>query len=273
MPELAEVETVARGLKALRGRRLVGVFVHDGRDCLLTPGRLAWLCGRRLAAVERWGKWLGLRLADGHRRPLWLLLHLGMTGRLLRASAGAPLPPHTHLRFALDTGEELRYSDPRRFGAVQVLAGDELRQWLARLGPDALTISWTAFRARLQRRARIKALLLDQRVLAGLGNIYADESLWRAGIHPARPACSLSAAERMRLWRSMRAVLRQAIRYRGTSVADYVDLDGRRGAFQKHLHVYGRAGQPCRRCRTPLVRILLAGRGTVLCPRCQPEGG
>jgi len=273
MPELAEVETVARELDALRGRRLISVFVHDGRDCLRTPERLPWLCGRRLEAVQRWGKWMGLRLADGGRRPLWLLLHLGMTGRLLRTAAGAPLSLHTHLRLGLEGGEELRYSDPRRFGAVQVLGAAELREWLARLGPDALTVPYAAFRARLQRRARIKALLLDQRVLAGLGNIYADETLWRARIHPDRPACSLSPAERLRLWRSMRAVLREAIRYRGTSVSDYVDLDGRRGVFQNRLRVYGRAGEPCRRCRTRLVRIRLAGRGTVLCPRCQPEDG
>lgn len=270
MPELAEVETIARQLAQLVGRRVGRVRVVGRSDFVRTPRRLGWLVGRRLAGVERRGKWLLVTAGDGQRQPVQLLLHLGMTGRLLVVPASTPLGPHTHVCIELEGEQELRYADTRRFGALAVQKAGERLAPLARLGPDALQISVEEFCLRLSpRRAAIKALLLDQRVLAGLGNIYADESLWRARLHPACPAARLAPEQLRRLWRAIRGVLAQAIRWRGTSVSDYVDLSGRPGSFQRHLRVYGRAGRPCPRCRAPIERLRIAGRSSYFCPCCQ----
>ena len=277
MPELAEVETVARGLRPLEGRRILSVQLGK-TDFIAEPQRLAALLpGTRLVSVNRRGKLLLLELqpepaaAGAGGEVLWLLIHLGMTGQLVLRDPSQPLVPHTHVRFALDDGRELRYVDIRRFGRMRVVTAEELAAIVAPLGADPLEVSEDEFRRRLSAsRARVKSILLDQRVLRGLGNIYADESLWRARIHPLRRGAALSAIELRRLWRSIRNVAREAIRLRGTSVSDYVDANGRPGSYQKRLRVYRRAGRPCRRCGTPVERIVVAGRGSHFCPQCQP---
>jgi formamidopyrimidine-DNA glycosylase len=276
MPELAEVETVVRGLRPLEGRRIVSVWLGK-IDFIFEPQRLAALLpGKRLVSANRRGKLLLLELqpetpAETSGEALWLLIHLGMTGQLVLRDPAHPLAPHTHVRFALDDGRELRYVDIRRFGRMRVATAEELSAIIAPLGADPLEVSEEEFRRRLSAsRARLKSVLLDQTVLRGLGNIYADESLWRAQLHPLRRGAELSGEELRRLWRSIREVAREAIRLRGTSVSDYVDANGQPGSYQKRLRVYRRAGRPCRRCGAPIARIVVAGRGSHFCPQCQP---
>jgi formamidopyrimidine-DNA glycosylase len=274
MPELAEVETVARGLRSLVGRRIVAVRLGK-TDFIRGPERIeALLPGSRLADVRRHGKLLlfaldRASLADAPAQ-FWLVVHLGMTGQLVLHDVARPAAPHTHVWLSLDDGRELRYTDIRRFGHMQIASSEELDSLVAPLGADPLELTEAEFLRRLRpRRARIKALLLDQHVLRGLGNIYADESLWRARLHPMRCASDLSAGELRRLWCSIRVVLRAAIRHGGTSVSDYVDALGRRGSYQKRLRVYRRLGHSCPRCGTPIERTIVAGRGSHFCPRCQ----
>ncbi len=277
MPELAEVETVARGLRPLEGRRIVSVWFGK-TDFIAEPQRLAALLpGTCLASVNRRGKLLLLELqpqapaVGASGETFWLLIHLGMTGQLVLRDPSQPLAPHTHVRFALDDGRELRYVDVRRFGRMRIATVEELAEIVAPLGADPLEVSEDEFRRRLSAsRARVKSILLDQGVLRGLGNIYADESLWWAQIHPLRRGAELSAEELGRLWRSIRNVAREAIRLRGTSVSDYVDANGQPGGYQKRLRVYRRTGRPCRRCWAPIERIVVAGRGSHFCPQCQP---
>ncbi|HEV2388591.1 MAG TPA: bifunctional DNA-formamidopyrimidine glycosylase/DNA-(apurinic or apyrimidinic site) lyase [Candidatus Acidoferrales bacterium] len=273
MPELAEVETVARGLRSLVGRRIAEV--RTGKtDFIDQPGRLiSLLPGSRIERVRRHGKWLLLAFARRQSPPdrFWLVIHLGMTGQLVIHEPTDAAARHTHVWFRLDDGRELRYIDIRRFGHIGILSTDQLAARLAKLGADPLELGEAAFRQRLApRRTRVKALLLDQRVLRGLGNIYADESLWRARLHPMRCASGLTRKELARLWRAIRTVVREAIRHGGTSVANYVNLGGRRGGYQKHLRVYRRAGRPCPRCRARIGRVTVAGRSSHFCPHCQP---
>jgi formamidopyrimidine-DNA glycosylase len=277
MPEIAEVETVARGLRPLVGRRIVAVRLGE-TDFIDGPERIeALVPGRRLAEVRRHGKLLlfaldpePLAAAQGR---FWLVVHLGMTGQLVLHDAERPAAPHTHVWLSLDDGRELRYTDIRRFGRMRVASGEELASLVAPLGADPLELSEAEFRLRLgQRRARVKALLLDQHVLRGLGNIYADESLWRARLHPMRCASDLSAEELGRLWRAIRRVVREAIRHGGTSISDYVDALGRPGGYQKRLRVYRRLGRSCPRCGVAIERTIVAGRTSHFCPRCQAAG-
>jgi formamidopyrimidine-DNA glycosylase len=273
MPELPEVETIARGLAAvLPGRRVVGLRLGKS-DFIADPPRLLHeLPGRVLRSVRRLGKFLLIELisTNGDPRARTLLVHLGMTGQLTVRAAAEPLAPHTHIVCALDDGRELRYVDPRRFGRVALALPEELEPLLFRLGADPLEISRADFCRRVGlRRARIKALLLDQSVLRGVGNIYADESLWRARIHPARPAARLGQARLARLHSELRRVLLNAIRLGGSSISDYVGPDGERGRYQLRHRVYGREGKPCRRCGASIRRILIAGRSSYFCPRCQ----
>jgi formamidopyrimidine-DNA glycosylase len=270
MPELPEVETIVRGLRALLpGRSILSVrlgktdFIDDAaalkRD----------LPGSRIRAVERHGKFIAVRLEKRDARPS-LLVHLGMTGQLAVARAEQPLPAHTHAVFTLDDGRELRYTDARRFGRMllAVTPGDD--GILGKLGDDPLEISLAAFRARLKaRRAMVKALLLDQHFLRGMGNIYTDEALWRARIHPKCHAARLGDAEARRLHASMRKVLADAIRLRGSSISDYLDATGQPGNYQRRHRVYGREGKACFRCATRIRRIIVAGRSSYFCPRCQ----
>jgi formamidopyrimidine-DNA glycosylase len=275
LPELPEVETVVRGLRtALRSRRILSVrlgktdFVEDAAAIERE------LPGRRIADVVRHGKFLILRLeptASPDAR-LFLLVHLGMTGQLVARRPEETVPPHTHAFFSLDDGRELRYTDIRRFGRMLLVPEARLDAVLRRLGDDPLEAALEEFRARLDgRRARIKALLLDQRVLRGMGNIYTDESLWRARVHPARHASELNAKEIRRLYQAIQAVLREAIRLRGSSVSDYVDAEGQPGEYQLRHRVYQREGEACVRCGARIRRVMVAGRSSYFCPRCQPR--
>lgn len=276
MPELPEVETVRSDLQqAFAGRIITGVRapgVHRLRRhtpaVLLEPA----LTGRRVLRFGRHGKYLLGWLDDG----AVLVAHLGMSGQWRAAGdLAAPPPPHTHVVLDWDHGEQLQVIDPRAFGELFVsvpVAG--VVPELVHLGPDALDPGWTARQAAARlagRRTRLKPLLTDQHFLAGIGNIYADEILWAARLGPDRPAASLDGEEVRRLWRARRAVLARAVALRGSTLEDnqYRDLLGGLGAYQHHHRAYGRAGQPCQRCRTPIARVRVAGRSTCWCPRCQ----
>jgi formamidopyrimidine-DNA glycosylase len=274
MPELPEVETIVRGLREiLPGRRVVEMRAGKIR-VMKDPSALSErVAGSRFRAVRRVGKFLHFELEPlaSEHAALHLVVHLGMTGQLTVVDANEAIAPHTHAFFTLDDGRELRYRDPRRFGRVLLVAGAALGSVFGRLGADPLEAGEEEFRARIAgRRARIKALLLDQRVFRGMGNIYTDESLWRAKIHPARLAANLKADEIKRLQAAMRGILEEAITLKGSSVSDYVGADGQRGEFQMRHRVYQRKGEKCFRCRTKIQRAIVAGRSSYFCPKCQP---
>ena len=286
MPELPEVETVARGLqRAIVGRRIVSVRLGK-TDFIDDPVAVEeQLPGKRIDSVERYGKFMLLRLSSENGEevkasngksaaaavPTALLVHLGMTGRIAPYPAAQPSEKHTHAFFQLDDHRELRYSDPRRFGRLAYLAGSSLAEELRGFGADPLEISATEFAERTKSRgARIKALLLDQGFLRGVGNIYADESLWRAKIHPARLGSELRKAQAVVLHRVLRGVLQKAIVLRGSSISDFRDAEGQAGEYQQHHRAYGREGKPCYRCGTTIRRTTVAGRSSYFCPKCQP---
>jgi len=275
VPELPEVETVARSLRPrIVGRTISAVWTSglSLRRPVDRAGLRRACAGARVERVERRGKYLVVALSSGRA----LVCHLGMTGRLLVEPPGRPRAPHTHVVFALGAGaDELRYVDPRRFGhlvALPTAALDDSDE-LGGLGVDPLSPAFTAagLRGALAGSARaIKEALLDQRVLAGVGNIYACEALFVAGISPRRKAGRLGPARAEALHRAIAAVLQEAVARRGTSFSDYVDADGQSGDNQHHLAVYGRQGAPCSRCQGPIRRIVQGGRSTFYCPRCQP---
>lgn len=270
MPELPEVETIARELdRCLSGEAVVGVrvmrrdVVHGDRRSL---GRL--IRGRRVARVFRRAKRVIVDLEPDRQ----LVFHLGMSGRLTVESADVTPEVHTHVRVRVGDGRrELRFRDPRRFGGVWCFAdgAEHIGYRLGPLGAEPLELTLRSFRTILNRKRQIKALLLDQRVIAGLGNIYCDESLFGAGLHPQTRANELSGEDARRLLRSIKTVLRRAISYRGSTLVDYRQADGTEGSYQKYHRVYNREGKPCRRCRTPIVRCIAAGRSTFFCPACQ----
>lgn len=285
MPELPEVELVGRYLRPhLLTRRIRHVDTTPPSYFFLTPPMTLRrkLRGESVESLDRVGKYLVARLSSGQR----LLLHLGMTGQLILEGAQSPrllhgpstLPPsrftrdvHTHLvlDFA-DSGPSLYFRDTRKFGKVRLLGRDESDPRLDKLGPDALTVTGQVlFVASRKRRVKVKSLLLDQTVTAGIGNIYADESLYLAGIHPERPAMSLSEVDCAALARILRRVLRHSIDAGGSSIDDYVHPDGSDGGFQRTFRVYGRAGDPCRKCRSPIERIVIGQRSSHFCGRCQ----
>ncbi|MBZ5539444.1 MAG: bifunctional DNA-formamidopyrimidine glycosylase/DNA-(apurinic or apyrimidinic site) lyase [Acidobacteriia bacterium] len=273
MPELPEVETVARGLRpVIVGRRIVSVALGK-TDFMDDPAAIEeQLPGRRIEAVERYGKFLLLRLSarnvDG--APAALMVHLGMTGHLAALAAAQPWGKHTHACFVLDDGRELRYTDPRRFGRMALFTEAALAVEVAPLGADPLEVGEAEFCERIRSRgARIKALLLDQHVLRGVGNIYADESLWRARIHPAQTGARLTRAQAAELRRTLQEILRRAIALRGSSISDYLDAEGRQGEYQRRHRAYGREGKPCPRCKAAIRRMVVAGRSSFFCPRCQ----
>ncbi len=283
MPELPEVETIVRGLRAcVLGRRISSAILRRTDILLSAPEDfVGQLTSRKIAGVLRHGKYIIIELdrADLHLPGKFLLIHLGMTGQLLLADRDQLEPRHTHLVLELEDGRspprlgrgELRYADFRRFGRLALLDEDQLRSALASLGPDPLATRPRDFVERLcKRRTTIKAALLNQRVLRGLGNIYADESLFRAQIHPGRRAHRLKREELIRLHGAIGRVLRAAIARQGSTVSNYVNLAGEPGSFQKSHKVYRRRGQPCPRCRTKIVRVVVTGRGSYCCPRCQP---
>jgi formamidopyrimidine-DNA glycosylase len=281
MPELPEVETVARGLqKSIAGRRILSVVLGK-TDFIDDPAALEQhLPGRQIEAVERYGKFMLLRLSpasivagdaeNGDAAPASLLVHLGMTGQLAPCAAAEPSAKHTHVWFRLDDGRELRYVDPRRFGRIAYLTGARLAEELTNFGADPLQVSAQEFAQRIRSRtARIKALLLDQTVLRGVGNIYADESLWRAKIHPARQGAHLTKKQATTLRRVLQDVLQKAILARGSSISDFLDAEGQPGEYQRRHRAYGREGKRCFRCAATIRRVLVAGRSSFFCPKCQ----
>jgi formamidopyrimidine-DNA glycosylase len=276
MPELPEVETIVRGLRGVLPGHTIASVRFGKTDFIEDPAALAELLpGRRIESVERYGKFICLRLASSEaaklpERQVNLVVHLGMTGWLGVRRPDDPIAPHTHAFFELEDGRELRYTDIRRFGQMLVVGGDQLDAFANRLGNEPLEISGAEFNKRLAgRRARIKALLLDQSVFRGIGNIYADESLWQARIHPARLAARLNAAELGRLRKAIRRVLLHAIEDRGSSISNFVDAEGQPGEYQQRHRAYGREGKACFRCGTKIRRAVVAGRSSYFCPRCQ----
>jgi formamidopyrimidine-DNA glycosylase len=273
MPELPEVETVRARLEPrLVGRRFERVEILDPR--LTRPvdpaGVAAQLEGERIAALGRRGKYLVFRFDSG----LALLIHLRMTGQLLHANGSLPADDvHRRAVVRLDDGSDVIYRDVRRFGTWQLFESDDLEAYLApRVGSEPLGRSFTSkrlARALAGRRAPVKSALLDQRRLAGVGNIYADEALWRARVHPLRPAGELTEDEIKALHRAIRLTLRAGIERQGATLNNYRTPDGSPGSMQHEFKVYGRAGEPCDRCGTPIEKIRAAGRGTWYCPLCQ----
>ena len=273
MPELPEVETIRLALEPhVVGRRFERVEIDDPR--LVRPFEpsmvAAELEGERVEALERRGKYLIVRFQSGRA----LLIHLRMTGSLRHAAPGSLAhDPHRRAVVRLDDGSDVAYRDVRRFGTWHLLEPRELDPYLVqRLGREPLQRTFTArsLAERLEgRRAPVKAALLDQRTVAGLGNIYVDEALWRARVHPLRPAGTLHHDELVRVTRGIRDALKAGIARQGASLRDYSTPDGGRGRMQDEFRVYGRAGEPCARCGTPIDKIRAAGRGTWYCPNCQ----
>jgi formamidopyrimidine-DNA glycosylase len=270
MPELPEVETTRRGLVPhVLGRRIEAVRVYDPRLRWPVPGDLARRAqGRTIESVDRRSKYLLFRLG-----PDTLLVHLGMTGSLRAFTKAPPRRLHDHVDIVLDSGATLRYHDPRRFGAMLWVGGPvEAHPLLARLGPEPFAPAfdvdylWTATR---RRTAAIKLALMDNHLVVGVGNIYANEALFRAGIRPTTPAHRVSRARLARLVDTVRQTLTDAIAKGGSTLRDYVDSDGEPGYFQLEYFVYGREGEPCRVCGTPIRATRLRARATSWCPRCQ----
>jgi formamidopyrimidine-DNA glycosylase len=285
MPELPEVETVVQYLRPqLVGRKLNGITL--GRHRLRSPWKPAWdteILGKTIEAVERRGKWILLQLSREGEAPAepqttrndssHLVVHLGMTGRLLVTPAKDPQALHTHFVFPLDQGrDELRYHDPRRFGSVTWAKTHDTHRFPqeAELGPEPFSLKPNDFHAALSNSSRcLKAILLDQTIVAGVGNIYADESLHRAKLLPTRSGRSLSTAESKKLCQAIVAVLTKAIERKGSTISSFYFGDGESGNFQNEFNAYDRADEPCKRCKTPMVGIRLAGRTTTYCPVCQ----
>jgi formamidopyrimidine-DNA glycosylase len=273
MPELPEVETVANGVhERVHGQRIEAVWTSGKPQTFKSPEAeiVEVLTGARIGRVRRVGKTVVMTVdKEGHggAAPLMaeFLIHLGMTGRLLVSAPEVPLPPHTHAVLSLSGGNELRFVDARRFGRLSIV-----RESYGGPGAEPLSIAEEEFvRLFKGRKTPIKAALLNQTLLHGVGNIYADESLFRAGIRPRRQAGRLPRAELLRLRAALIEVLRHAIQLGGSSVSDYVDADGVRGFFQLEHRVYSRPGKPCLVCGTPIKKIVVGGRSTHFCPVCQ----
>jgi formamidopyrimidine-DNA glycosylase len=273
VPELPEVETIRARLAArLTGRRFERVEISDPRLTRPDPPEAvaAQLEGERVRAVGRRGKYLVVEFESGRH----LLIHLRMTGNVQHPAPGGADDPYRRAVVRLDDGSDVAYRDVRRFGTWELLEPGELDGYFAarRLGEEPLERGFTIAtltRALAGRRAPVKAALLDQRAAAGIGNIYADEALWRARIHPLRPAGSLTPAETARLRKAIRAALEMGIARQGATLRDYRGPDGARGRMQDEFRVYGRGGRPCNRCGTPIEKIRAGGRGTWFCPNCQ----
>jgi formamidopyrimidine-DNA glycosylase len=269
MPELPEVETTRRGVAPhVVGRRIVRLVIYDGRLRWPVPQALpAHVKDRTIHAVERRSKYLLFRVGNGT-----MLVHLGMTGSLRLYRDAPARRPHDHIDIELDDGALLRYHDPRRFGAMLWVSGEARHPLLARLGPEPFDPAFSAdyLHAKTRgRRASIKVTLMDNHVVVGVGNIYANESLFRAGIRPATPAGRLSRPRLARLVEAVREVLGEAIAKGGSTLRDFVDSNGEPGAFQLDYRVYGRRGLPCHVCGTPIRATRLGQRASYHCPRCQ----
>jgi formamidopyrimidine-DNA glycosylase len=270
MPELPEVETVVRDLRPLlAGRTILGLQL--GKHSLRKPWRTAWnanIVGAAIGSITRRGKWI---LLDLEARGA-LLVHLGMTGQFTVASAKEPRSDHTHFVFTLSDTSELRFRDVRRFGSFEWFAEMEAIHLVLndKLGPEPFEIPARAFREAIRNAKRtLKAILLDQSIVAGVGNIYADESLHRAKLHPEMRGNELTSAQCDRLRKSIEIVIAKAIEGRGSTIRDYVGGSGLKGEFQNEFAVYGRTGEPCPRCRTPIAMVRVSGRSSHFCPKCQ----
>jgi formamidopyrimidine-DNA glycosylase len=275
VPELPEVETVVRTLRpVIEGRKILAV--RHGKKKLRQPWKPRWndlIRDQRIQTIGRRGKWILLDLDDGY-----LVVHLGMTGRLQVVPREQPDEAHTHLAFQLasisnaSSPEELRFRDPRRFGLVTHQTAQEMQELLnsGKLGPEPFDLTTEAFHAKLKGTKRcLKAVLLDQRVLAGVGNIYADEALFAAKLHPQRAGCDVTRAEANRLRKAIVTVLNRAIAKHGSTFLSFYYGDGSSGEYQNEFKAYQQTGRPCSRCRTVIQQVILAGRSTHFCPRCQ----
>jgi formamidopyrimidine-DNA glycosylase len=291
MPELPEVETIACGLdRRVKGDVIESVWLGSKPEPLKSPAAeiVATLESKKISGVRRVGKHIVIDLQPGEQagnspaktgnrkarvsakaapsaedHAQWIV-HLGMTGRMLVCSADEEIPKHTHAIAKLASGRELRFVDPRRFGRLSVTDG------FAAAGSEPLEVELDSFVKLFHgRKTSIKSALLNQKLLSGVGNIYADESLSRAGIRPKRRASSLSNEDLRRLYLALREVLKEAIKLGGSSVSDYVDSDGEEGFFQLQHRVYGREGEPCPVCKTPIKRVVIGGRSSHYCPKCQ----
>ncbi len=273
MPELPEVETIKRKLDSLvAGLTITGVNLITPKIVRAPEPDLFIenLVGQKIRRVGRRGKFLLFYLNN----DLLLAVHLRMTGRIVYHAAGAPVGKHTHVVISLSNNHELHYADIRKFGRMALLQAGRLEEWpgLNNLGVEPLSDNFTRdfLKKELRtRRTKIKPLLLDQTIIAGLGNIYADEALYRAKINPEKSAANLTPRELARLYLSIREVLEEGIANRGTTIRDYVDSGGEAGENQNNLRVYGREGCPCEKCKHLIARIRLAGRSTYFCPKCQ----
>ena len=275
MPELPEVETIRSALApSVEGRTIVRMEVLDARWCEPAPPEEASAAvdGRRIERLSRRGKYLDWELSD----EVHVVMHLRMTGNILLVGHEKPDPPYVRVRIELDSGERALFTDPRRFGTGVVLLGDAARDeyFSARLGVEPLSPDFTADALRAMARNRrqpVKAFLLTQERIAGVGNIYADEALFRARIHPQRPVGTLKRPQLEALREAVVESLRQGIDAKGASIDDFRHPDGSRGAFQDRFLVHLREGEPCVRCGRTVVKMRAAGRGTYVCERCQPR--
>ncbi len=278
--ELPEVEVMRRDLeKDVVGRRVKAAEVRPSKNAMRVIRRhgkrkefTSRLEGRKISKVERHGKYILMELDDGDV----LVAHFGMSGQFVRGNKRMPVAPHTHIVMTFTQGGDLRFIDPRTFGELFITTQDELGKVkeLNHIAIDPLdqVFTWPTFQMKLaEKAAKMKSLLMDQKFISGLGNIYSDEVLFAAGLRYDRMSDTLSSQEVRRLYRAIQETLQDAIRYRGTTLEDdaYVDLNGEPGAFQAELKVYGRAGQPCRRCRTPIESVKIGGRNAYYCPQCQ----
>jgi formamidopyrimidine-DNA glycosylase len=278
--ELPEVEVTRRDLeKDVVGRKVAAAEVRPSKNAMRVIRRHGRrkefadrLIGRKVVKSDRRGKYILLSLDNGDV----LVVHFGMSGQFVRGNKRVPLQPHTHVVITFQQGGDLRFVDPRTFGEMFVTAGDELGKVkeLQHIAIDPLdhVFTWQSFGGQMaQRESKLKQLLMDQKFISGLGNIYSDEVLFAAGLRHDRMSDTLSSQEVRRLYRSLQEVLQEAIRYRGTTLDDeaYVDLFGKPGEFQHELKVYGRQGLPCRRCRTPIQTVKVSGRNAYFCPQCQ----
>jgi formamidopyrimidine-DNA glycosylase len=266
MPELPEVQTVVTTLAPRVTRRRIRKVVHMRGDMVTAPAGFDFaqaITGRTIRDVSRRGKRIIFALDDANT----FFIHLGMTGRLMVEKKDAPLAIHTHLILDLGDGHQLRFRDPRRFGEIRWLGCESCDE---RMGPEPLTMRPSQLAAKLAKTTRaIKNALMDQNVVAGLGNIYVDESLHDSRIHPLTLADELTTMQVSALTKSIKRVLKRAITHRGSTLRDYADADGNAGRFQRLHRVYDRKGKPCWRCKTPIERIVVGGRSTHFCPRCQ----
>jgi len=278
--ELPEVEVMRRDLeKDVVGRKIAAAEVRPSKNAMRVIRRHGRrkefadkLLGRKILKSDRRGKYVLLSLDNGDV----LVVHFAMSGQFVRGNKRVPLPPHTHVVITFQQGGDLRFVDPRTFGEMFVTAGDELGKVkeLQHIAIDPLdhVFTWQSFGGQMaQRESKLKQLLMDQKFISGLGNIYSDEVLFAAGLRHDRLSDTLSSQEVRRLYRSLQEVLQEAIRYRGTTLEDeaYLDLFGKPGEFQNELKVYGRQGLPCRRCRTPIQTVKISGRSAYFCPQCQ----